>query len=101
MLQNMDMNTYQTGNSVRLQCIFKDFNGANVDPAIVQVTIYNYRYTILDRLILGAENRIDIGTYEYFFLTESEDEMMYVYEFRGETNGIVSLKRASFRTYMI
>lgn len=101
MIQDMDINSYQAGNTVKLQCVFKDFAGNNIDPANVQVTVYNYRYTILQRLILGAESRVDLGTYEYYFQTDTEDEMKYIYEFRGDINGIVSLKRASFRTYMI
>lgn len=101
MIQDIEVNSYQAGNTVRLQCIFKDFDGNKVDPSNVQVTIYNYRYTILDRVILGGESRLDIGTYQYYYQTDTEDEMKYVYEFRGEINGIVSLKRGSFRTFMI
>lgn len=101
MIQDMDINTYQAGNTVRLQCIFMDFDGNKIDPQNVQITVYNYRYTILERLMLGSESRIDLGTYQFFYQTDSEDEMKYIYEYRGEVNGVVSLKRGSFRTYMI
>lgn len=92
---------YHAGNTVRLQCIFEDFDGIRVDPDVVKISFYDSKYNKLDEVILGTSNQTDVGVYFYHFVTDNEEEKRYVYEWYGELNGLPSLKRSSFRTVFI
>jgi membrane-bound inhibitor of C-type lysozyme len=92
---------FQAGNTVRLQCIFEDFDGNKINPSNVKITFYDTKYNQLQQSILSTGNRIATGTYVYNFQTSKTEERRYVYEWYGEINGLPSLKRSSFRTIFI
>jgi hypothetical protein len=94
-------NIYQAGNTVRLECTFKDFNGTLVNPETVRVTFYDYRYNVLLQLNLGTNNHLETGVYFYNYTTPSDKENRIIYEWQGVINGVPSLKRGSFRTVFI
>jgi hypothetical protein len=94
-------NIYDAGNTIRLQCIFEDFDGNRVDPTTVKIIIYDHRYRMLEQAILGSGNRIDLGTYFYNYTSPKDDEERIIYEWSGEIDGFVSLKRATFSTILI
>ena len=96
----MSDNTYQHGNTVKIDCIFHDFNGEKVDPDLVKIIIYNSRYEILDEIIINAENKKAVGEYFYDYVTENKRQLLY-YEWYGEINGKPTLKRGKFTTVFI
>lgn len=92
---------FQAGTTVRLQCIFEDFDGVKINPTIVRITFYDTKYNKLQEYNLNTGNSISTGIYIYNFITSSEEERRYVYEWYGEIDGLPSLKRSSFRTIFI
>lgn len=94
-------NIFQAGNTVRLQCIFEDFDGNRINPETVKIIFYDNRYNVMHETLLGAGNRLETGLYVYNFRTSKEEEKMYVYEWYGEISGLPSLKRSSFRTIFV
>lgn len=93
-------NTYQHGNTVRLDCFFYDFNGKPLAPDLVKLIIYNSNYEILLEEIMNTNNKKGEGEYFYDYITEDKRQVIY-YEWYGEINGKPSLKRGSFATTFI
>jgi hypothetical protein len=93
--------TYQAGNTVHLECIFKDLNGIKVDPDNVKIIFYDYRYVVLSEFLLDVNNRSEIGVYFFNYVTPNDEEKRIIYEWQGIVNGFPSLKRGSFRTVFI
>lgn len=91
------MNSYITGTTVRLHCTFKDFNDEKIDPQIVKVIIYDYKYNIIEELV--AVKR-DIGEYFVDYITPIKSKSLY-YEWYGEIDGMPSIKRDGFTTKFI
>ena len=94
-------NVYHAGNTIRLQCIFEDFDGNRVNPTNVKIILYDNKYQKLQELVLSSGYRIGTGVYIYNYITSSDLEQRIVYEWYGEINGLPSLKRSSFRTAFI
>lgn len=97
---NKQLKVYQYGNTVRLECVFFDFQGNKVDPQLVKITIYNQRYENIFNETLGINNRKDTGEYFFDYVTENKEQKLY-YEWYGEINGKPSLKRGEFMTKFI
>lgn len=88
---------YQSGNTVRLECTFEDFNGYKVDPDTIKVIFYDYRYTKINEIIIGLSNKKSTGVYYYDYVTPVNEENKRVYyEWYGEIDGTPALKRGSF-----
>jgi hypothetical protein len=94
-------NSYQAGNTVYLECTFKDINGIKVNPDNVKVIFYDYRYTVIQEILLDDSNIIETGVYFFNYITPNDDEKRFIYEWQGIVNGFPSLKRGSFRTVFI
>lgn len=94
------VNTYQYGNTVRLECKFFNFGGQPVDPTLIKVVIYNSKYEQISSINLTVSNRLDIGDYFYDYTTEKKEQKLY-YEWYGEIDGKPSLKRGTFMTKFI
>lgn len=90
-------NLYQYGNTVRFESTFYDLDDVKVDPAIVKIVIYDFKYTVLSSTTLDATYKLDVGHYFYDYTTERKDQKLY-YEWYGEVNGKPSLKRGSIIT---
>lgn len=88
------MKTYPTGTTVRLKCAFFDFNNEKVDPQLVRVLIYNYKYEVIEQLNATKES---VGEYFLDYITTNKSQTFY-YEWYGEINGQPSIKRDSFIT---
>lgn len=100
MLNKNKVNTYQYGNTVRLDCVFYDFNSERINPDLVKIIVYNSRYEILTEEVMKAVNQRSVGEYFYDYITEGKKMTVY-YEWYGEMNGKPSLKRGSFVTNFI
>lgn len=94
-------NVYHAGNTIRLKCIFEDFDGIRVNPSTVKIIFYDNKYQKLQESLLNSEYRIGIGEYVYNYIASSDSEQRIVYEWYGEINGLPSLRRSSFRTVFI
>lgn len=94
------INTYQYGNTIRFECDFFDFNGQLIDPQLIKITVYSYKYEVLFTEVLGLNNRKNIGEYFYDYTTERKDQKLF-YEWYGEIDSKPSLKRGEFMTKFI
>jgi hypothetical protein len=88
---------YQSGNTIRSEALFKNFQKQNTDPEIVKLIIYNTDWTVKETHTLTEDNRLARGRYFFDFLTEFTEERI-IYEWYGEILGLPSVKRRSFRT---
>lgn len=93
-------NTYQYGNTIRFECSFYDFDNEKVDPDIVKMIIYNYKYEILHEVCLTQNDRSDVGDYIYDYPTDKKEQKLY-YEWYGKINGKPALRRGEFMTKFI
>jgi hypothetical protein len=88
------LKSYPFGTTVRLNCTFKDFNNENIDPQIVRVIIYNYKYDLLETL---TATKKAIGEYFLDYKTPNKSQTFY-YEWYGEIDGMPSIIRSGFIT---
>lgn len=96
------MNTYQAGNTVRLNCTFTDFSNNPIDPANIRVRIYNQQYLLLSDTILPSANRDDVGVYFYdYTIPIGMVNQKIIYEWYGEVNGFPTLDRGNFKVTFI
>lgn len=86
-------NTYFTGNTVRLKATFKDFDGILIDPTIIKVIIYDYKYQKISEYV---PIKTGVGTYILNYTTPQEEQRI-IYEWYSEIQGSPSLKRGSFK----
>lgn len=96
------MNTYQAGNTVRLNCQFTDFSNQPVDPSSIKVRIYTQQYNLISDNMVSSNNRDDVGVYFYDYTIPQEyANQKIVYEWYGEIGGFPSLQRGSFKVVFI
>lgn len=95
---NKGVNIYQYGTTIRFVCTFYNFSGEPVDPQMVKIIVYDYKYnTIFNGVGLKSA---PIGQYFYDYTTEMKEQKLF-YEWYGEIDGKPSLKRGEFMTKFI
>ncbi|MCB7071384.1 hypothetical protein LIZ76_15775 [Caldibacillus sp. 210928-DFI.2.22] len=73
------------GDTIRLQCHFKSFNGQSVDPINVTLTIYDKDKNQVEQYELDDTNKENVGVYFYDYSPPLElDE--FIFEFKGVYN---------------
>lgn len=92
------INVYQYGNTIRLECIFRDFDDKKIDPNLVKLIIYNSKYEIVFQTNTVVKK--DIGEYFFDYTTENKEQKLF-YEWYGEIDGKPSLSRGQFMTKFI
>lgn len=95
---NKGINTYQYGTTVRFECTFFNFTGEPVEPELVKIVVYDFKYNIIYSGT-GLKSAIT-GQYFYDYTTMNKEQKMY-YEWYGEIDGKPSLKRGEFQTKFI
>ncbi|MED3652763.1 hypothetical protein [Heyndrickxia sporothermodurans] len=70
------------GDTVRLKCHFKTFDGKSVDPTDVKLTIYNNKKEQLEQIPLDDTNRLDVGVYFHDYVPAS-GLSEFIFEFAG------------------
>jgi hypothetical protein len=90
-------NSYQAGNTIRLLCEFKDFDGLSRNPDMVKVRVYDQTYKVLYETSLSSENNTSVGNYFYDYTIPLDARGKLHYEWYGEMSGSPSLKRDSFK----
>jgi hypothetical protein len=80
------------GDTVRLKCHFKAFDGQLIDPTDVKLTIYKSDETVIEQIHLDDTNKENVGVYFYDYTPASElDE--FIFEFAGSVNNKPILSR--------
>lgn len=89
---------YPSGTTVRLSCTFQNDQNVNVDPQIVRLTLFNYKYEILEEI--SVSSKTDVGVFYFDYITPSKPQTI-IYEWHGEIDGLPSIKRDKFVTEFI
>lgn len=92
------INTYQYGTTVRFECTFFNFTGEPVEPEMVKIVVYDFKYNIIYSGT-GLKSAT-VGQYFYDYTTMNKEQKMF-YEWYGEIDGKPSLKRGEFQTRFI
>jgi hypothetical protein len=74
------------GDTIRLQCHFKSFNGQSVDPINVTLTIYDKDKNQVEHYELDETNKQNIGVYFYDYSPPLELNDYFYFEFAGSYN---------------
>ncbi|OLN22904.1 hypothetical protein BTO30_07100 [Domibacillus antri] len=74
------------GDTVRLKCHFKTFEGTPVTPDNVTLTIYKTDKTQIEQFILTSTDQLEIGVF-YFDYTPASELNEFIFEFAGRVNG--------------
>lgn len=74
------------GDTIRLQCHFKSFNGQSVDPINVTLTIYDKDKNQVEQYELNDTNKENVGVYFYDYSPASELNDYFYFEFAGSYN---------------
>ncbi|WP_035348788.1 hypothetical protein [Heyndrickxia ginsengihumi] len=80
------------GDTIRLKCHFKTFDGVSVDPSDVKLTIYKSDQTQIEQISLDDTNRLDVGVYFYDY-TPAGELNEFIFEFAGSVNNKPILSR--------
>lgn len=84
------------GDTVRLKCHFKTFDGQLVFPVDVKLTIYDSQKQQIEQITLDDTNKEGNGVYFYdYVLPIDKDEI--IFEFRGLYNNKPILIRDSVK----
>jgi hypothetical protein len=95
-------NTYQAGNTIRLTCTFKDFDGTvKKDPDLIKVKIYDQKYSILHEYIVTITNKTGVGDYFWDYTIPLDVRGKLYYEWYGEIAGSASLHRQSIKVVFV
>ncbi|GIO22488.1 hypothetical protein [Oceanobacillus sp. J11TS1] len=85
-----------TGDTVRLICNFKRFDGQAIDPKNITLTIYDSNRKQIEQFSLDDSNRKDVGLYFYDYVVP--DELEIIFEFKGIYSFFPVVVRDSFTT---
>lgn len=88
----MNMMQVISGSTVKLTCLFENFNGEPTDQDLVKFKLYNGKYEVIEEIILGDTNRVGVGDYFIHHLMPDQIGVYYT-EFYGEKNGVISINR--------
>lgn len=81
---------FQSGNTLRLECVFKDFDGAVIAPSITKCRIYNYKKEKIEEMDLPLVDD------KYLCYYTPAATGAYFAEFYGEQYGRPVLVRKKF-----
>lgn len=84
------------GNAYKMEAHFSDWEDKEliIDPTVVKFKILDIQFNSVEEHILGPQNRIAKGVYQYFFVPSKPG--MYYYEWWADIEGLPSLIRESF-----
>ncbi len=90
------MNSYQSGNTIKITATFKDEGGNIFDPAFIpSLKLYSGDYSLIDTFTPVKESE---GIYHYFLtLPEDTHPEMYIYEWKTLVDGKPVLKRQQLK----
>lgn len=96
------MNSYKSGDTIRLLCEFRDFSDALSDPELIKIKIYDQKYLMIDEISVPTTSKESSGNYFYDYTIPSEylNQSLY-YEWYAEISGKPSLNRGQFKVVFI
>jgi hypothetical protein len=65
---------YLSGNTIRIQATFTDFDDTATDPDVIKLIIYDSKYTKLSEYTLTSANKVSTGVYYYDYTTPTGTE---------------------------
>jgi hypothetical protein len=80
------------GDTVRLKCHFKTFDGQLIDPTDVKLTIYDSNNQQIEQISLTDSDKENVGVFYYDYVLP-DDKQEIIFEFRGLYNDNPILKR--------
>jgi hypothetical protein len=84
------------GDTVRLKCHFRTFDGQSIIPADVKLTIYDVNKQKIEEFILDDTNKKSMGVYFYDYVLP-DDKQEIIFEFRGLYNEKPILSRGKVK----
>ncbi|QNG59437.1 hypothetical protein H4O14_16800 [Bacillus sp. PAMC26568] len=84
------------GDTVRLKCHFKTFDGSSVDPTNITLTIYEDADMHLETIQITDTNRLGLGVFYFDYVTASELNE-FIFEFAGSHNNKPILARGKVK----
>jgi hypothetical protein len=84
------------GDTIRLKCHFKTFDGQSVEPTDVKLTIYDSQKQLIEEFILDDSHKENVGIF-YFDYVLPDDKQKIIFEFRGLYNNKPILVRDSVK----
>lgn len=93
---------YQSGNTVRLTCTFKNFDGTLLDPDSLKVIIYDQKYTVIQTITNVVKE--STGVYHVDYITPSNVNSFnqkYYYEWNSLIGGFPAIKRQLLVTHFV
>jgi len=89
------------GDTVRLFCVFKTFEGVLIDPSSISLKIYDNAQNVIETIPVGIENKESTGKYYYDYTPASELNEVFYFEFAGSVNNKPILVRDSVKVKFI
>lgn len=79
------------GDTVRLCCHFRTFDGQLIDPDDIAITIYDEQSNVLHTSPITSQNRESVGAYFYdYVVPNSSGDLTFEYKGTYETKPILS-----------
>lgn len=91
-MNNNEIGVYQYGSTIRFEVTFYNFENEIVDPSLVKIKIYDYKYNVLLDVI---GTKLTVGKYQHDYTIPPKEQKLF-YEWYGEIDGKPSLKRGEF-----
>ncbi|MGR9049227.1 hypothetical protein ACQ4XT_11410 [Halobacillus faecis] len=86
------------GDTVRLQCHFKTFEGQSVNPDNVTLTIYDLNENQIEQFTDTNNEKLGVFSYDYETASELDE---FIFEFAGSLNQKPILSREKVTTKFI
>ncbi|ATO38043.1 hypothetical protein GTID1_13155 [Geobacillus thermodenitrificans] len=84
------------GDTVRLKCHFRTFDGQSVNPADVKLTIYDSQKQLIEDFILDDSHKENVGIFCFDYVLP-DDKQEIIFEFRGLYNEKPILSRGKVK----
>lgn len=86
------MRDYFSGDTVKLECEFKDYDGLEMHPDLVKLKIYDRKYNLIEEITnlpYDSEN----GVYFHYYTLPDGSSNTIIYEWYAEEGGMPTLIR--------
>ncbi|MGG3845581.1 hypothetical protein [Aeribacillus composti] len=84
------------GDTIRLKCHFKTFDGQSVEPTDVKLFIYDINKQLIEEFILDDSHKENVGIFSFDYVLP-DDKQEIIFEFRGLYNNKPILVRDSVK----
>lgn len=85
------MRDYFSGDTIKLECEFKEYDGVEMHPDLVKLRIYDRKYNLIEEII-NIPFDSEKGVYFHYYTLPSDDNVI-IYEWYAEEGGMPTLIR--------